>query len=472
MEPEPEPEAQIVDELEQTEGVPPAEEMDLPTFLRSCADGRSHSINWQPEAFGNAVRAGFTSLWAAVRDGSALAEGCDVIATAGTDSYSCHSLVLTVWSPVLRASLEERWSSRLSADGPTALQIDLGPAKPADFKTMLCYCYTGELVLRPSNVIGLLHLSDFYGIEPVKSSCGEFLFELLGHEQLPALLTIAEEYSVAQLRRACASVLADEFEDLLEDGTLWSLSVDVWEELLAQTSLAVSDETTVLDAVLTFSSPPHIEETEERAARLQRLLPYVRLPQLGERLIAVQQDPELMAIPEMSSLVMHALTQLAFPDTEPQQLPSTVHAAAKLHASPRIGLSSFDPLYTSGSFDVSNKRRTAKIAHSSLAVMQQQQQSFLVVQPAVATARWLISIDRLPSVNWSVNIWVCIDSDVLAMSPRYTSNVSAHNNHGSMHMKLHGAARLFTRNFSACFVADAKVVDSVWLEGRLTLRSA
>ena len=75
MEPEPEPEAQIVDELEQTEGVPPAEEMDLPTFLRSCADGRSHSINWQPEAFGNAVRAGFTSLWAAVRDGSALAEG-------------------------------------------------------------------------------------------------------------------------------------------------------------------------------------------------------------------------------------------------------------------------------------------------------------------------------------------------------------------------------------------------------------
>eukprot|EP01043_Picozoa_sp_COSAG02_P016089 COSAG02_NODE_701_length_18335_cov_18.672955_11_plen_442_part_00 len=425
MEPEPEPGPPTVGAPEHAEGVPPAEEIDLRTFLRSCANGSDvtltrQGIKWQPEEFGNAVRGGFASLWAAVSDGSALAKGCDVVATAGKKSYSCHSLVLAVWSSVLRASLEERWSSKPAAAGPTSLQIELGPAEPVDFKTMLCYCYTGELMLTPSNVIGLLHLSDFYGIEPIKNCCGEFLFGLLGNEQLVALLTIAEEYSVAQLRGACARVLADDFEDLLEDGTLWSLSVDVWEELLAQTSLAVSDETTVLDAVLTFASPPHTDGPEARAAKLERLLPYVRLPQLGERLISVQQDQELMSIPEMPALVIYALTKLAFPDTEPEQLPSTPHAAAKLHAMPRLGLSSFDPVYTSANFDVSNKRRTAKIADSSLA-MTHQQQSFLVVQPAVlSTARWLVSIDSLPSTSWTVNIWVCIDSDVLAMSPRYT----------------------------------------------------
>lgn len=432
MEPEPEVRSLTVEDAEQAEGVPPAEEMDLATFLRSCTNGvgTAHSIKWQPEEFGSAVRGGFAALWAAVSDaGSALTEGCDVIAivekrVAGellrTEKYSCHSLVLTVWSPVIRASLEERWSSKLTS-GPTSLQIDLGPAEPVDFKTMLCYCYTGELVLTASNVIGLLHLSDFYGIDPVKNCCGEFLFGLLGNEQLAALLAIAEEYNVAQLRRACASVLADDFENLLEDGTLWSLSVDVWEELLAQTSLAVSEETTVLDAVLTFASPPHTHGAEERAAKLERLLPYVRLPQLGERLITVQQDLELMAIPEMSTLVIRALTKLAFPNaSEPEQLASTtLHAAAKLHAIPRLGLSSFDPLYTSANFDVSNKRRTAKITESLLA-MTHQQQSFLVVQPAVvSTARWLVSIDSLPSTNWTVNIWVCIDSDVLAMTPRY-----------------------------------------------------
>jgi hypothetical protein len=314
MEPEPQ------SELDQAEGIPPPEEMGLAEFLKSCAEGSDdeeaapqHCVEMQAEEFGSAVRAGFASLWAAVTDGSALTAGCDVVAAAGDQSYSCHSLVLTVWSPVLRTSLEERWSSSSASAGgaPSVLTIELGPAEPADFKTLLCYCYTGELILRPTNVIGLLHLSDFYGVEAVKAGCGEFLFELLGNEQLPALLTIAEQYNVARLRHVCACALADYFEDLLEDGTLWSLSAGVWQELLARTSLAVSDETTVLDAVLEFASPPHVDGAAARAARLEHLLPYVRWPQLGERLITVQEDPELMVRPRINIKTPSLLNQCA-----------------------------------------------------------------------------------------------------------------------------------------------------------------
>ena len=46
---------------------------------------------------------------------------------------------------------------------------------------------------------------------------------------------IADEYSVRNLRQRCARVLADDFEELLEQGTLWTLSIEVWAELLNQT---------------------------------------------------------------------------------------------------------------------------------------------------------------------------------------------------------------------------------------------
>ena len=77
--------------------------------------------------------------------------------------------------------------------------------------------------------------------------------ELLGKDQLPALLGLAEEFRVKQLRVRCAEVLAAEFEDMVDMGTLWELSVEVWTELLSQTELAVSDETAVLDAVLEYA---------------------------------------------------------------------------------------------------------------------------------------------------------------------------------------------------------------------------
>lgn len=96
---------------------------------------------------------------------------------------------------------------------------------------MLSHCcvfrYTGALTLTPTNVVGLLQLADFYGVQPIKRACGDYLFDVLGESQLPALLDMAEAYTVKRLRQRCAQVLADDFEDLIDDGQLWALSPDV-----------------------------------------------------------------------------------------------------------------------------------------------------------------------------------------------------------------------------------------------------
>ena len=362
MEPEPEPAPDGGD----VEGVPPLtapeDAEDLASFLqRKAADGEAPwETEWDAAGFGNALRAGFAALWPAVEAGEAA--GCDVVLEAGGERLSAHGIVLTIWSEIFRTTLEDRWrAAQEAAAAPRCvLAVELGPARPADVKDLLRFIYTGSTSLAPDSVMGLLHLSDYYSIDGLKRSCGDYLFRLLGKDQLPALLTIADEYSVRHLRQRCACVLADDFEELLEQGTLWTLSIEVWAELLNQTELAVSDEGTVLDAVLTLASAEHTEPAE-RPRVLGALLPCVRMPQLGERLISIEQDAELSSVEGVGELVMTALRQLAFPkfraaagDEEGAALPENL----RLQSTPRKGLASFDALYTSAAFEISNKRRT------------------------------------------------------------------------------------------------------------------
>ena len=116
----------------------------------------------------------------------------------------------------------------------------------------------------------------------------------------------------------------------------------------------------MLDAVLTLASAEHTEPAE-RPRVLGALLPCVRMPQLGERLISIEQDAELSSVEGVGELVMAALRQLAFPkfraaagDEEGAALPENL----RLQSTPRKGLASFDALYTSAAFEISNKRRT------------------------------------------------------------------------------------------------------------------
>ena len=199
------------------------------------------------------MREGFSQMYSGVVDEAAAASAAsDVVVHVGGEQLRCHSGVLSACSATLRASLDQRWAGAEAAPS-AAPEITVESASASDFKDLLRFMYTGSTTLTPTNVLGLLQLSDFYSVLPLKAFAGDFLFELLGNDQLPALLGLAEEFRVKQLRVRCAEVLAAEFEDMVDMGTRWELSVEVWTELLSQTELAVSDETAVLDAVLEYA---------------------------------------------------------------------------------------------------------------------------------------------------------------------------------------------------------------------------
>lgn len=208
-----------------------------------AAEGASSECIWEPDTFGNALRPGFESLWEEVAGGaSSLGSDCVVVLPAPdrhatslcmfgccrrvfTDMLGahcpagrrplsfgkatcsptvgvvpadhdpttpaatvelasrpvlfCHSLVLSAWSEVLRASLNARWTAaRGGGDQPggaaAPLEVEMcAEARPAECRELLRFMYTGKLRLTPLNVVGLLQLADYYGVPPVKRACGD-----------------------------------------------------------------------------------------------------------------------------------------------------------------------------------------------------------------------------------------------------------------------------------------------------------
>ena len=175
------------------------------------------------------------------------------------------------------------------------------------------------------------------------------------------------------------------------------------------------------------------------AAVLEALLPHVRMPQLGERLMEVEGDGALMAIPGVSAQVAAAFRSLAFPT-------ATIDP---VQATQRIGLSSFDIRYTHEAIDTDDRARIASFpsAQDTAAAYQAQAQAgaqygpVAVVQPAIESGRWVVSIDSIGNVpapaqnglpappgaqnGFGHMVWVCTEDAVSSMTPKASVFVPA-----------------------------------------------
>jgi len=266
--------------------------------------------------------------------------------------------------------------------------IELGgsTASTADVKDLLQFMYTGRLQFTPANAMGLLFLADYYAILSIKKAAANFLFDLLGRQQLSTLLQIAEQYSLKNLRLRCARVLAEDFDELLDNGALWTIKPDVWRELLLQTDLAVTTEGCVLDAVVEYAS----RQGEERSAVLALLLPCVRMPQLGDRLLELQQDSELMAVPGVDLLMKAAMSKLAFPGHK-------IHNQEPLQDTPRVGLFAFGANDIAEMVQVGEKLRSFKMPLSAFTATNHELVK-VMVEPALTIGSQLhICADAMPA---------------------------------------------------------------------------
>eukprot|EP00884_Botryococcus_braunii_P004800 jgi/Botrbrau1/14320/Bobra.0287s0013.1 len=199
--------------------------------------------------------------------------------------------------------------------------------------------YCGTCRITSHSVLGLLHISNYYEVSPLKEACGEFLFELLSSTNVGMLLELSEKYGMRSLRKLLSVHMATNFESLLQSGALWDLSLGVWEEILRREVLAVPDEAAVLNAVREYVR--RLPEQEQQYALMQ-LLPCVRMPLLGVKTLVaeIESDNKMMSIPGAKDLVYHAFRHLLL--TSQAQTVSEVgaEASALLAEAPLPGPSS------------------------------------------------------------------------------------------------------------------------------------
>eukprot|EP00891_Asterochloris_glomerata_P000396 jgi/Astpho2/396/Aster-x0925 len=279
----------------------------------------------QPGSFSQHLLKGFAAMW---DDRSQLA---DVILSVGDQQVLAHSCVLCMWSEVFKALLT-RWSAQRTSNGAAAaaVTVDLSPGdSPEDFLELLHYCYVGTCQLDSHNVMPLLRLSNYYEILPLKETCGEFLFELLtACNCLNLLLKLIEKYMCTRERRMLIQHMAQNFEGLLEEGALWQLPCRVWQEILMQDCLVVANESAVLTAAWqydTYIQRAQLQKSNSamgvaidsasngmRDSVMERLLPCVRLPQLGLTMLLdrVEQNTWLMSLDVTKEYLANAFRSL------------------------------------------------------------------------------------------------------------------------------------------------------------------
>ncbi|EFA85705.1 hypothetical protein PPL_00934 [Heterostelium album PN500] len=91
----------------------------------------------------------------------------------------------------------------------------------AEFQSMLRYIYSGdETIVTLDNCIPLLHLSDLYMIDRLKTICEAKAIEGIEFDTVVALYKQADFYKLSSLRQTCVTYIAKNHKDVLATGTL------------------------------------------------------------------------------------------------------------------------------------------------------------------------------------------------------------------------------------------------------------
>lgn len=99
-----------------------------------------------------------------------------------------------------------------------------------------------------------------------QESCSRFLFSLLSETNTPLLIDLAERYDCIVMRQKLGLHVAQSFELLVETGEAWSLSPEIWEQVLQMDELAASQNTlpkrscgSYFDFLTAGSLPVHLD---------------------------------------------------------------------------------------------------------------------------------------------------------------------------------------------------------------------
>lgn len=196
---------------------------------------------------------------------------CDVALLVQGQTIHAHRLVLAACSPYFNAM----FTSNLKECQEET--ITLCEHDSESIQEIVNFAYSGKLDLTENNVQALLNAACLLQIEPIISTCCDFLKTQLHHSNCLGIQTFAESHGCFDLRQAAESFARQNFTQVVSQEEFLQLSSKDLIKLIEHDSLNVPNEEEVYKAVMTWLR----HDWDARKQFVGDVFEYVRLPLLA-----------------------------------------------------------------------------------------------------------------------------------------------------------------------------------------------
>ncbi|XP_063970300.1 kelch-like protein 5 [Lytechinus pictus] len=233
----------------------------------------------------------------------------DVVLIAGDVRIPAHRLVLSSVSDYFAAM----FTNNLRESQET--EIQLWSMDPPALKACIQYIYTGEVVLKESNVERLLATASILQLSEVVEACCGFLVKQLHPSNCLGIRSFADRQSCTDLLRAAHNYTMEHLVEVTQNQEFLMLGSDEVCNLFSSDDLNVPNEETVYYALLAWAN----YDVVSRQSEIAKLLEHIRLPLLSPQFLsdAVDNNPLFKGDDKCQRLIMDAMKYHLLPERRP-----------------------------------------------------------------------------------------------------------------------------------------------------------
>ncbi|KAK2866141.1 hypothetical protein Q7C36_002197 [Tachysurus vachellii] len=196
----------------------------------------------------------------------------DITLLVEDHEFHCHKIILATCSSYFRAM----FMSGLSESKQS--HVHLRNVDPITLQTIIAYAYTGNLEITHSTVELLYETACFLQVDGVVCACRDFLLRSLSVENCVRILSLADAFGCAELKRSAQRVVELNFRHVCRGEAFLQLSHTLLLELLGSDALDVEREETVRQAAALWLE----HDAAHRERHLSAVLSLVRVDALAE----------------------------------------------------------------------------------------------------------------------------------------------------------------------------------------------
>ena len=190
----------------------------------------------------------------------------DVVVTVGDTKIPGNKLILSCCSKVF----EKMFKSQMKEHYEPIANIT-ADVNATSIKMLIEFIYTGTIIINTENVMQLLAAADYLQIDDIKQFCIEFLESILAIDTSVSILGAAHLYRIESLQNRVYEMLSSKFDEFIKTESFTIFTKNDVESCISKLDRNLVQETTVYEAIVTWTKFDEANRKKEFPELLQML---------------------------------------------------------------------------------------------------------------------------------------------------------------------------------------------------------